>query len=273
MVAGNVVEDRAPGGWQPGGPSLYSARMCASLGADVTLVTTLSTGYPAEALDGLALRTLPATVAPRYANTYDHAGQRTQLLLEEGTPIPAAFVQQAAEGADALMIAPAFHEFSGPPPMPPAVLAVALQGLLRTRDAEHRVSPHLDAWGQVARFAVPGAFLFLSEEDAHEPAVLAREAAAASAHVLLTRGAEGALYFPPGRDPVALAALPATLVEPTGAGDCFAAAFVVRLLETGDIPEACRWALAAGALAVQAPGLAGIPTRAMVEAHLRREAA
>ena len=53
MVAGNVAEDRAPGGWAPGGPSLYTARMCVALGARVTLLSAIPPGYPAEALAGI----------------------------------------------------------------------------------------------------------------------------------------------------------------------------------------------------------------------------
>ncbi|MCK9521175.1 MAG: PfkB family carbohydrate kinase, partial [Dehalococcoidia bacterium] len=70
-----------------------------------------------------------------------------------------------------------------------------------------------------------------------------------------------------------LPAFAAEPVEPTGAGDCFATAFTVRFAETGDIDEASRFALAAGALAVEAHGLAAIPSRAAIEARLRKVAA
>jgi len=273
VVAGNVAEDRAPNGWAPGGPSLYTSRMCVALGANVTLVSAVPKAFPSAALAGIDVRPTVGGLAARYANTYDASGHRTQLLLQEGSPIPAARVSEACVGADALVLAPAYHELSGVPPFPPPVVAVALQGLLRTHDGDGRVSPHPEPWSQVSRFARNGAFLFLSEEDTPKAETLADLATANGATVLVTRGAAGATRYAPGIAPAALRALPATLVEPTGAGDCFAAAFVVRLLETGDTAEACRWALAAGALAVQGPGLAGVPTRAMVEAHVRREAA
>lgn len=273
MVAGNVAEDRAPGGWAPGGPSLYTARMCVALGARVTLVSAIPHGYPADALDGISVSATPGGQAARYANTYDDAGHRTQLLLQEGSPIPLGLVQDACRDADALFLAPAYHELSGVPPKPPGLVAVALQGLLRTHDDEGRVSPLPEPWPHVQRFARDGAFVFYSDEDTAHPETLASAASLAGAHVLVTRGARGATHFAPGLPPVPLAALPATPVEPTGAGDCFAAAFAVRMLETSDLTEACRWALAAGALAIQAPGLAGVPTRGMIEAHLRREAA
>jgi hypothetical protein len=39
----------------------------------------------------------------------------------------------------------------------------------------------------------------------------------------------------------------------------------VRFAETGDLHSACAFALAAGALATERPGLAGVPTRGEVE--------
>ena len=62
-------------------------------------------------------------------------------------------------------------------------------------------------------------------------------------------------------------------MDPTGAGDCFSMAFIVRMVETGDMDEACRFALAAGSLAVESSGIATIPTRAAVEARLQGVAA
>ena len=70
-----------------------------------------------------------------------------------------------------------------------------------------------------------------------------------------------------------LEALVADSVDPTGAGDCFATAFMVRLAETGSLDEACSFGLAAGALSVGAAGLAGVPSREQVERRLALEAA
>ncbi|MBI2767280.1 MAG: hypothetical protein HYX53_15395 [Chloroflexi bacterium] len=273
MVVGNVVEDQAPGGgWAPGGPSLYSARTALALGARVTLVTALPPAYDASVLEGLDVRALPAAGAPRYSNAYDAAGARTQLLLAEGEPLPIGAASAAAAGCDALLLAPAFHELDGPPAVRVPLLGVELQGLLRSRDAAGRVIPHPEPWAQCERFVAAGAHVFLSEEDTGDAVALARRAAAAGATVLLTRGYRGASLFAGGQERE-LEAIAANPTDPTGAGDCFATAFLVRVAETADLDEACQFALAAGALAVEGPGLAGIPTRAMVEARLRREAA
>jgi sugar/nucleoside kinase (ribokinase family) len=51
-----------------------------------------------------------------------------------------------------------------------------------------------------------------------------------------------------------------TELDPTGAGDIFAAAFFVRLLNTRDPWEAARFANRMAALSVTRTGLAGVPT-------------
>jgi sugar/nucleoside kinase (ribokinase family) len=61
---------------------------------------------------------------------------------------------------------------------------------------------------------------------------------------------------------------PAVEVDPTGAGDVFAAAFLVRLQETEDPVQAARFANAVASFCVEGPGVAGIPTREQVEERL-----
>ena len=49
-------------------------------------------------------------------------------------------------------------------------------------------------------------------------------------------------------------------VDPTGAGDVFAASFVIGLHQRGDPVWAADFACAAAAFAVESPGLSGIAT-------------
>lgn len=222
--------------------------------------------------EGLNVHQLPARVACRYANRYDESGARTQLLLDPGEPLDAAEIETVAGAADALLLAPAFHELSGVPASGPRLRAVSLQGALRAVDGE-RVIAHPDPLAQARTLVGGGTWAFFSVEDAAEPEGLARQLAKAGARVWLTRAHVGATLFD-GASERSFSAIPSdVLVDPTGAGDCFAAAFVVRFLETEDLGEATRFALAAGSLAVEHVGIAGIPARAAIERRLEREAA
>jgi ribokinase len=64
-------------------------------------------------------------------------------------------------------------------------------------------------------------------------------------------------------------AFPARVVDTTGAGDAFAAAFAVALAEGRPELEAVRWGCAAGAHMVEHPGVVpGLPTRTELENRL-----
>jgi len=54
---------------------------------------------------------------------------------------------------------------------------------------------------------------------------------------------------------------PARLVDPTGAGDVFAAAFFIRLSQTRDPWEAARFATQVAARSVTRRGMESTPTR------------
>ena len=66
-----------------------------------------------------------------------------------------------------------------------------------------------------------------------------------------------------------IAPFPAQVVDTTGAGDAFTAAFAVALAEGRDVKEAARWGCAAGAHMVEHPGVVpGLPTRDELERRL-----
>ena len=82
--------------------------------------------------------------------------------------------------------------------------------------------------------------------------------------LVLTLGEQGAQL-----GSVNVAAFPATVVDTTGAGDAFTAAFAVSLAEGLSDLDAVRWGCAAGAHMVEHPGVVpGLPTRAQLEARL-----
>ena len=64
-------------------------------------------------------------------------------------------------------------------------------------------------------------------------------------------------------------AFPANAVDVTGAGDVFAAAFLIRLGESDDVWDATRFAACAASFVVEAEGIEAMPTRDQIEARLR----
>ena len=88
------------------------------------------------------------------------------------------------------------------------------------------------------------------------------------------RGAGGTLVLTLGEQgaqlgDVRVPAFPADVVDTTGAGDAFTAAFAVALAEGRSDLEAVRWGCAAGAHMVEHAGVVpGLPTRGQLEARL-----
>jgi sugar/nucleoside kinase (ribokinase family) len=66
-------------------------------------------------------------------------------------------------------------------------------------------------------------------------------------------------------------ARPTEQVDPTGAGDVFATAFLIRMFETGDPVVAVRFANIVASMSVEGIGMTRIPYRAEVDAWLQRE--
>lgn len=112
-------------------------------------------------------------------------------------------------------------------------------------------------------------------EDAHaltgltDPhAILEHYAAMGPKVVALTLGEAGAAVWTDG-ETLDVPAFPTTLVDASGAGDCFDGAFLARWLRDGDVAAAARYANVAAALSVRDYGaIAPIPKAGEVEAAL-----
>jgi sugar/nucleoside kinase (ribokinase family) len=148
---------------------------------------------------------------------------------------------------------------------PGRLVGLAAQGWLRRRIGDRVVVGPVErqpAW-------LAGDVVFVSEEDVTNP-----EAVSAWLEqvplVVLTRAGRGCtLWTRDARHD--LPALASHVVDPTGAGDVFAAAFLVQLSESRDALGAARFANAAAALAVRGAGLEGIAGRDEIAALLRAQ--
>jgi sugar/nucleoside kinase (ribokinase family) len=122
--------------------------------------------------------------------------------------------------------------------------------------------PHVD-------YFVPNldeAFALTGESDPRRQADRLIEHGALTA--LIKLGEQG-VYVRSGAESFALDAPPIAVVEPSGAGDAFAAGLAVGILEGWDLPAMARFASVIGAFACSALGCAaGIPSRAEADAFL-----
>jgi len=88
--------------------------------------------------------------------------------------------------------------------------------------------------------------------------------------IIVTLGEEGALICD-GKKVIHIPAMKVKVVNTVGAGDAFAAAFLVYFLETEDLKVAAKYAVAAAAIKVQkAGGQEGLPLKKELERFVKR---
>ena len=88
--------------------------------------------------------------------------------------------------------------------------------------------------------------------------------------VLVKLGARGCLLVRPDGSTLHQGVFPVRVVDTTGAGDCFTAAYTVAMLSCMNEPERLRFACAAAGLCVQRKGaMPSMPSRAELQALMR----
>ena len=119
------------------------------------------------------------------------------------------------------------------------------------------------AWMQVIGPCLPSVnLLFLNEEEAMKltgapdvPASVAALRSGGATDIVVKAGANGCVVFS-GQQRLQVPGFPVKVVDTTGAGDCFAGAFLAALARDWNYEEAARFANAVGACNVQELGAA-----------------
>jgi len=282
LTLGHVTRDIQPdGSFTLGGTVTFAARAAYHLGLAAGVVTCAAPDVLEElasVLAGVMLYTRPTVATTTFRNTYTH-GFRTQYLHARADTLATTDVPVAWRDAPVVLLGPLAQEItptlvalfrrrSG------AIIAATPQGWLRRWDADGRVWPTL--WANAEQIMPLLDVLILSYDDLLPFVNGKRLEADALLHVWSTRvpllvatdGRHGATLFQRG----GTRHFPAYFVEevdPTGAGDVFAAAFLVALYRDGDAPHAVAFANCVASFAIEHKGVQGIPTPAMVEARLK----
>lgn len=269
VAVGHITEDRRGSRSVPGGSALYAALMARSLGFTAGLLTSFSDHYPfPRVLRGIRVvrARSPETTTFVYPRPGSKAGfrlaRRASRLLPSHLPVP-------WRRAPVVLLCPVAGEVD--PRLaacfPRALLGVAPQGWMRAWDRTGRVQPA--PWKSASEVLPYTDALIVSQEDCRGWVHRARKLIAGVPLGVLTRGGRGATLFIRGRT-IAVPPCPAKAVDSTGAGDVFAAAFLVRYYQTGSAVDAAFYAACAGASATEGIGVAGVPGRGALERRYRR---
>lgn len=271
LAIGHVTRDCLPeGSYAPGGTALYAAATVARLGVRAAVLTATNPAHVPATLPGVTTAGTASAVTTTFENRYDSAGRR-QWLHALAPPIRLEHLPAAWRGAPVVHLAPVAGEvdLAWAAAFPHALVGVTPQGWLRAWDAPLPAPVRPAPWRPAPALLRHVDLLVLSIEDVGGNEALVRHYARLCPLVAVTRGAAGATLYVAG-EPRCVPPFPALEHDPTGAGDVFAAALLLRLWETGDALAAATYASAAAACAVEGPGLAALPDRLTVERRLLR---
>ncbi|WP_420628436.1 PfkB family carbohydrate kinase [Candidatus Leptofilum sp.] len=234
LVIGHITRDVTPAGDFVGGTVAYSGRAADALGCQTAVLTSCEPEYEGlKQLAPLAVEVVPAANTSTFENIYGEDG-RTQMLYTVADKIrpehlPLAWRQPAVVHLGPLTneVAPAFMRH-----FPHSIIGLTPQGWLRRWTVDGRV--YATEWPEAEQYLPLADVVILSEEDLLNDEMLPRYRRL-SKLLIMTENLRGCTVF--AEDETRQIPAPrVTQVEPTGAGDIFAAAFLVQFARNGRNP-------------------------------------
>ena len=282
LTLGHVTRDLRPdGSFSLGGTVTFAALTAYRLGLVAGIVSCATPDLIKElshTLPDIALRIRPTTETTTFVNQYTQ-GFRTQHLYARADELLVTDVPPVWRNAPIVLLGPLAQEIGHDivalfQRRPDAIIAATPQGWLRRWDASGRVWP--TPWAMATQVLPLLDVLILSHDDLLPFANGNRLEADAMLHewsmqiplLVATDGRHGATLFRHGVVQH-FPAYPVEEVDPTGAGDVFAAAFLVALRTYGNAEQAVDFANCVASFSIEREGVQGIPTMVMVEARIR----
>eukprot|EP01006_Ploeotia_vitrea_P012011 TRINITY_DN3191_c0_g1_i1.p1 TRINITY_DN3191_c0_g1~~TRINITY_DN3191_c0_g1_i1.p1 ORF type:complete len:336 (+),score=-2.24 TRINITY_DN3191_c0_g1_i1:69-1010(+) len=278
LVVGHVTKDliaaqeSTGSNHQIGGAVSYAAVTAKKLARDAVVLTRAPPDVVSELPSELDIHLLPSTTATTFENIYDGCA-RTQFCHAVAPILNAQDVPTELRSPRAVLLGPVMDEIAADVAAcfhSDTLVVATPQGWMRERGNDGRIRqvswqnqsqilPHLDA-------------IIISQEDIQSgnPSATVRGFLQNVPVVVLTTDKDGCIVFQQQtKDGKAtMAKIPPrpvdNLVDPTGAGDTFAMAFLLRFQETQDAHQAALFANITASFSVEGRGFSAIPTKAEV---------
>jgi len=267
VAIGHVTLDRFGDAVRPGGAALYAAVTAHRLGLSAAILTSHGDDFPLEILPP-QIEVVSLEAAETTCFEYEAGdGERAMRVSAAARRLGVGDVPEDWRGADIVMLSPVLDEVD-----PLVITAFAegsvgagVQGYLRALGPHGRVVAR--SWESPDFVLDHAQAVFLSLEDVSHDVSEAVEWLQRVPVGAVTDGRRGAHLYVNG-ERYRVRPRRAREVDPTGAGDVFAAAFMVEYRRQGDPWEAAAAAACAAALSVETEGWMGIPDRPHLEAAL-----
>ncbi|MFB0544346.1 MAG: carbohydrate kinase family protein [Asgard group archaeon] len=279
-----------------GGPPAYAGLTTVKLGASVGIVSVVGKDFPEEYLHFLASKNIDISGvnkrgdhSTKFVHNYTRNGERFSKLITTAEEINKKDIPEIYLKARSFLISPVMHEISpdfiswlrksvGKRPL----IGVDPQGFLRMINPDGTVYLEcLIDFDEIMRYAD---ILSPSEEEAFAITKIKRNNLDEIINVLkkkqkgiflITRGSEGSIVIdikerkktvfkiPPCK--------PKKVVDTTGAGDAFLAAFIIKHLWSEDVLQSARVASAATSFLIEEKGTSGFASLEQVETRLKEQ--
>jgi sugar/nucleoside kinase (ribokinase family) len=271
LALGHVTHDRVEGRLVPGGCAYYAAKTWEALGARSRLHSVIGEDFACQAdLEGLECQLARSGLTTTFTNIYPSGATRIQYVEAMAPPIDAGQLPPDWRAPDVAFLGPVIGELdidSLREVLRPRVLAIGVQGFVRTSIAEPPAlrEARTDLVDK-ARRVVPRPWLppletlrgidvaCLSVEDLEGQPGLLERLVAVIPLVALTRDRAGCDLIRPGRPNSWVGIHPAQVVDPTGAGDTFAAGLLFGMAQGLEAVAAARLGAAAASIIIEGIG-------------------
>ena len=233
LMIGHLTVDLTPHGPRMGGTAAYSALTAKALGLRVGIVTAWGGELPLESLQGIPVASFPTDQSSTFENVYN-SGMRVQYIRAQAPLLDYYQVPEPWRNASIVHLGPVAQEVE--PALvrqfASSLIGLTPQGWMRTWDATGRVGH--GEWPEASFVLERSGAAIISLEDVGGNEDRIEEMAASCRVLAVTEGKKGACVYwngdmrrfrPPPQEEA---------VDPTGAGDIFAASFFYRLFMTRD---------------------------------------
>lgn len=261
LVVGHVTRDLQPGGgYTVGGTASYASLTGAALRRLVGVLTSVSDNVDLSVFDGsVALVAARAPETTTFRNVYAEGGRR-QVLYGVADLLTPSLVPASWRSPSVVHLGPIMNQCD--PSLVTSFadgtfVGITPQGWLRTTNGDGEVVPQ--AWECADQLLTRASAVVLSIDDVHGDWDLVATYASRTPVLAVTTGWTGGVVFVDG-ERQAFPAPDIAEVDPTGAGDIFAAAFFDALVRGAGPMDAAAFAACVASQSVTRPGLAGVPT-------------
>ncbi|MFK7776222.1 MAG: PfkB family carbohydrate kinase [Saprospiraceae bacterium] len=259
LAIGHACHDWTSSGNVLGGTVSYASFFAKKMDLQTAVLTSFGSDFEfQDRFQNISLHSIPSEKTTLFKNIYD-GSHRQQFLLEKSNNIFTNQIPDHLQQPKMVLLGPIAHEidFDFLNKFENAIVAVCPQGWMRRWNSDKKVYHQLlDDWTIFQKADI----VILSEEDLDFQFSLIPKLANLFNILVVTKGENGADVYHHNNKHT-FPSFPTKMIDPTGAGDIFATAFLIHFFKTKDISLAANFANAAASFCIEKKGIEGIVSR------------